>query len=780
MKKLFLLAVFLTPVLALAQAKPVYNIGVLLDKELEDFRPRFEQFKTEVKAVVGEGATIRFPESSVLVNNFDLDKAAQNYQTLLDNETDIIIALGVINGAVVVKQTEYPKPTILFGAINQDMNQIDFTNKTSGISNFTYLVNTESYVEDLKMFKELTDFKRLGVVVEAPLLQFLPFEETFTKATADLEASHQMIPYNTVSDITSRLDEVDALYIAGGFFLKEAEVKDLAQALAQRKIPSFTTNGIRQVNAGLMATAQADDNTDRFFRRLALTVDGYIGGTPLSEMPVLLDYESRLTINYNTAALVGIPIKFSLIGTTDFVGEFKNVLSEKQYNLLDVINQSLDNNLALQATRKDVLLSEQDLKSARTNYLPALTAAGGVTHNDPDLAAVSNGQSPEFQTAGNLSLEQVVYSEGANANISIQKHLLEAQKANLNAEQLNKVLESSNAYFTTLIVKANAQIIFQNLDLTRKNLAIAEENFNAGQSGKSDMLRFRSQLAQNTQSMIEALNQLEQSFIQLNQVMNNPLDFEIDVEEAQLGEGVFEEYNYGQLTEILDNPLLRESIITFLVEEAKNNSPELKQLDYNLAAIDRNIRFNKTGRYYPTVALSGQYINVFDRSGAGSEAPPPFQLIDNYYTVGLNLSVPILNRNQTNINLQTATIQKEQLDLNTANTELAIATNIRTNVLNLINQISNIELSKVSEETAKEALELTQLSYSKGAVNVIQLIDAQNNYLSAQLARNNAIYNFLLSAIQLERSMGYFFLLKTKEENAAFNQRFLQFNSTQE
>ena len=119
-----------------------------------------------------------------------------------------------------------------------------------------------------------------------------------------------------------------------------------------------------------------------------------------------------------------------------------------------------------------------------------------------------------------------------------------------------------------------------------------------------------------------------------------------------------------------------------------------------------------------------------------------------------------------------------ELNINVENTELAISANVRNGVLNLVNEISNIELSKVSEETAKEALELTQTSYSNGAVTIIQLIDAQNNYLNAQLDRANAIYNYLINALQLERFLGYYFLLNSKENNDAFTQRFLEFLNT--
>ena len=215
--------------------------------------------------------------------------------------------------------------------------------------------------------------------------------------------------------------------------------------------------------------------------------------------------------------------------------------------------------------------------------------------------------------------------------------------------------------------------------------------------------------------------------------------------------------------------------IDFLIEESYKNAPELKSLDYNLEATERNIRLNGYGRFLPTLALQGQYSSTFSRSGAGSTAPQGSSLVDNSYNAGLSLSIPIINQNLSNINRQTSRIQKEQLEINKSNVELGIEVNIRNAVFNLINQMSNIQLSKISEETAQEALELTQASYTNGAVNIVQLLDAQNNYLNAQLARANATYNYLINSLQLERFLGYYFLLNTEEKNNEFRQRFFEY-----
>ena len=194
------------------------------------------------------------------------------------------------------------------------------------------------------------------------------------------------------------------------------------------------------------------------------------------------------------------------------------------------------------------------------------------------------------------------------------------------------------------------------------------------------------------------------------------------------------------------------------------NAPELKSLDYNLKATERSERLYGSGRFLPTVALQGQYNYTFSASGAGSTAPPLFQpLPDGYYNVGLSISLPLFNQNRQNLNKQIASIQKEQLNTTIDDLRLTIEKNINDAVLQLINQITNIELSRVFEETAEEALDLTQTAY------------AQNNFLQAQLASSNATYNYLLSSMRLERYLGNFFLLQTEDERAEFIRRFLEY-----
>lgn len=766
------------PLLSYGQAKEDYAIGMLLDFRSAELEPMMEALRQEIVAVVGEDATIRFPENSVLVNNFDAALAETNYQTLLANETDLIIAFGPINNIIISGQTTHAKPTILFGSVNQDIVAIDTAQTTSGIDNFTYLISWQSYARDLETFKTLYDFEQVGVIVEGPSELAQSLRTTLDQTFADLGASYTLIPYTSPASLTAVVDQIDAVYLAEGFSIPVAERVQLAQILIDNRLPSFTATPREDVERGWMATNQSDENIDQFFRRIALSVEAVVNGQNLATLPIFIDFNERLTLNFNTAQLVDVPLKYSMIATTDLVADFNTIYAERTYSLVDVIQGVLDANLSLASSRKDVALAEQDVKTARSNYLPSLTASGTGTYIDPDLAEASNGQNPEYSTSGNVTLTQTLFSEGANANITIQNNLLQAQRANFESAELDAILDGANAYFNVLILKANLQIRKQNLEVTRRNLNIAEQNFEAGQSGQADVLRFRSEMAQNMQALVEAINQLESGFHVLNLVLNNPIERRINVEGAAIAEGVFEDYNYEQLEIWLDDSSQREVFIDFLVDVALENAPELDVLDYNLEVTRRTIQLNGPRRFIPTVAAQAQYNRTFDQWGTG--ALPSDVILKDNYNVGLSLSIPIFDGNREHINRQTAQIQQEQLAINRENTMQALERNVRDAVLDLINQIANIQLSQVSEDAAAQSLALTETAYSNGAVTIVQLIDAQTNHLQAQLARATANYNYLLSALLLERTIGYYFLLHTPAENDAFIQRFADYQQARQ
>ena len=752
---------------ALAQQKKEIEIGILGDHFTPETDKLIVLIKNEIRAVVGEDATVNFPQSFMLESNFNPDKAAANYDQLVNQGCDIILVFGIVDYVVLSRKADFPVPTVVFGGAPDDFSD----SAPSKTRNLALLSDTHTIGEDLQALKRIYEFPSIAIAMEKAFVANFEVESILSKELGNIP--HRVIWFNNADDIISGLGDEEALYLAGGFLLNDEEIGRLSDELIYRKIPSFTSTGVADVEIGLLATNQPPTTVSQLFRRIALTVEAIVNGTPPSELSSDFDRQSELSINIETAAKLGIQLRYSQIAETNIIGDISNFKVDKTYNLREIMLESIDKNLGLLSSQKSVELAEQELKTAKSNYLPNVTASGSGSYVDPALAEVSNGQNPEISTMGTITVSQTIYSAAASANINIQRELQAAQNENYNTDKLDAIFNAANAYFNILLVKSNLQINERNLDVTERNLELAQQRFEAGEAGKSDVLRFKSQRAQNTQSLIEVTNQLTQTVISLNQLLNYPLDRKVNVEDPKLGVGLFERYNYDQIIELLDNPVTAKPFIDFLVLEAKANAPEIKSLNYNLNATNLSYKLAQRGRFLPTVALQGQYVRNISRNGAGSEFPMGFPAIPNgYYTAGVNVSIPIFQQNQQNINQQTAQIQIDQLGLNSQNLNLSIEQGVNNAVLQLVNQIANIELSKVSEEAAKESLELTQESYAQGAVNRVQLIDAQDNYFQAQLANVTAVYSYLLSVLQLERTIGMYFLLNTPEENDAFTEKF--------
>ena len=767
MKRIFVF--FFALILQLSFSQTI-EIGLLTDRDTPEVQPLLEQLKTEIRAVLGQDKTVSFKK--VLSNNYNLETAKANYQSLVNSDADIILSFGVVDNIVLSQQEKYTKPVIVFGSINSDFINLPPEQKTSGINNITYIIAPLSYKKDLDAFKTIFDYKKIGIIMDDYLLETLPLASVFDPYFENENKQYKIIPLSKEGIRDADMDGIDAVYVTGGFNLNESDFSQIARKINSKQLPSFSASRIRDVKLGILATNQPQTNIDQFFRRIALNVEAISSGINASELPLLLEYKQKLTINYDTAKLIGFPLRYAMLGSVDFIGGDRKRFNVNSISILDIIEDVLEQNLSLASSKKGVELSSQDVKTAKSGYLPNLTAGANAFYLDPKVAEISNGANPEFSTSGNIILEQLIYSESASANIDIQKELFNAQQEVYNTNELDALLNASVAYFNALVLKTNTGIQNQNLQLTRRNLEIAVQNYEGGESGKSDVLRFRSQLAQNTQNLIDADNQLKQGYYTINQLMNQPISKEIDIDDAELSEGVFKNYKYEDFYTILDNPKLRPYLLEFLVEEAKKNAPELKNISYNLNANERTYKLNDWGRFIPTVALQGQYNLALSQSGVGSTLPSGIPVApDGTYNVGLNLSLPIFNQNQRNINRQTAVIQADQLTYEKENIELSIEKNVNDIILDLTGQIANIEISKVAESTAKESLELTQNAYKEGAVPVIQLIDAQTNYLQAQLGRATATYNYLLISMQLERAIGYFFLVHTESENQEFIQR---------
>ncbi len=758
-----------------ARDQDPFEVGILADQPPAAVSTLFERMRSEVIAVVGPAAKIRMDEEDIVSNGYDPALAEAHYLTMLEGGTDLIIAFGAVNASVVAGRDSYPKPTILFGGVNRDLLDLPAPGATSGVPNFTYLVSPGSYRDDLRTLKSLCGFKRVGVVTPPGPIDALKLREQLPPLMRELDVDYEIVPYTSPSSVVPALDGVDAVYLLESFLIPEAEIRSLAEVLVNRGIPSFSGERRLDVELGLMATNRPRDSLDTFFRRLALLVEAVIDGEDLSAQPVAFDRHDALTMNFQTARAVGVPIRYSMITSTEFVGELVNPLAERTYSLRELVAEALAANPALESRRRNVRIAEQERRGAWSAYLPNLEASLTQSVVDRELAAAGAGN-PQYSTDGRVSVKQTLLSPDAISGISIQNSLLAAERELVRGAEWDLVVEAANIYLNTLILKASLEIRGENLDVSKRNLEIARQSFEAGQTGRGDVLRLESESAQDMQEVVAAIAALQQAYHTINATVNAPVDREIDVVDIALEDGAFSDRNFESLRTTLDDPSLREPFEDWATLEAMANSPELIALDRNIDAAGRDAGRNGLQRFIPTIAAGLDVTRNLDVSGVG--APPAGTGLSEYFTLGIVASVPLFDSNRRRIERQTSLLRGEQLRLERVSAAQSIETSVRNLVQDLTRESANIELSDISERTAAEALELTQAAYASGAVTLVELIDAQRNLLSARLGRASATYTFLATAVGLQRLIGDLAVLGSPEQREAHIQRFLDYLET--
>ena len=82
-----------------------------------------------------------------------------------------------------------------------------------------------------------------------------------------------------------------------------------------------------------------------------------------------------------------------------------------------------------------------------------------------------------------------------------------------------------------------------------------------------------------------------------------------------------------------------------------------------------------------------------------------------------------------------------------------------------------IRLSLDAVEASQSNLKLVTDAYVRGIKSIIDLIDAQNSSLVADQQAANAVYNFLIDLMAVQRSVGHFFLFFPEEKLDAWMER---------
>ncbi len=209
-----------------------------------------------------------------------------------------------------------------------------------------------------------------------------------------------------------------------------------------------------------------------------------------------------------------------------------------------------------------------------------------------------------------------------------------------------------------------------------------------------------------------------------------------------------------------------------MASEASEASPEIKRLDASIRASEREYSAAKRSFFLPDIGIQGG-ITAFDRRGVGSEPIPGIN--DTDWFAAVTGTIPIFQGAGRIARLDRTKRQVEELEYQRESVKQRVEQRIRSSLEAANASFLGIELSRAQSRAAAQNYDLVKDSYAAGMVGILDLLDAQNQFLVAQLGEANAVYTYLNDLMLVQRATGRFDFFRSSEERNDFLLRLDQF-----
>jgi cobalt-zinc-cadmium efflux system outer membrane protein len=388
--------------------------------------------------------------------------------------------------------------------------------------------------------------------------------------------------------------------------------------------------------------------------------------------------------------------------------------------LEQAIDMALKHNHNLQAARTQIQQNQAAEVTAnlRPNptfftdweYLPAFNRPQGQT-----IAEYLQGS-----TEGDMGLSYLIERGNKRA------HRLEAARS---ATAVTRAQVTDNERGTAFQVGAlfvNAQLAQSTLELAQKDLKsfqetvdISEVQFKDGGMSENDYLKIKLQLVQFETDVQQALLSKAQSLSDLRQ--------QLGYESVPRDYDVVGDFEYQPLLVSLDE----------LQAKALQNRPDLRAAVLGVDAANSQYALAKAnGKQDPTVSANYSHVNGISAA-----------------TWSFSIPLAIFDRNQGNIAQTRIAIRQAEEQRKAANGQVLTDVKDAYEGLQESAQIAQLFRSTYLD-VAQKSRDISEYAYRRGALALLDFLDAERTYRATQLAYRQAVAAYLTSLEQLRQAVG--------------------------
>jgi len=414
---------------------------------------------------------------------------------------------------------------------------------------------------------------------------------------------------------------------------------------------------------------------------------------------------------------------------------FACTMASAQYTLQQCIDSALRHSIPVQQSALDMERQRVTWNSAKAAVLPVVGVE--ISHG------INSGRSidPFSNTYVNQTVNRAGYGVGADLllfnggsrrnAIRQQATSYEASRMDWKATRGNLVLTVILSYLQVLRDEDAVVLARQQIQTSAAMVERLEVMNKQGAIRPSDLSDLRGQLFGDRVTLSDALNRLNLSKLLLLQQMNQPFDSTIRLSRAEL-----------DLTDSSMDKSREQIFADALQYFAPVAASELRtrSAEWSWKAA--------RGQLFPTLVL-GTGINTnyssLARDASQNKISYSGQLKNNRFsTVGLGLSIPILNGNTARNRIRLARLQIDANKLDEENVKRNLQQWINEAYLNMTNAQQRMQLLAEQAQAFNESFRAAEVRFQSGVGTSVDYLYARERMDRANVNWNNARYELAL------------------------------------
>lgn len=390
-------------------------------------------------------------------------------------------------------------------------------------------------------------------------------------------------------------------------------------------------------------------------------------------------------------------------------------------------------NPGLQAARAELRATDETVNQALSNWRPnvEVNADGGLAR--VDSLSSSNSESSLSRSRGlrrprsvGLGVSQNIYRGGRTAAETEQREYeVLAQRGILADVEQDVLLDAATAFMDVFRDQAVVRLTRNNERVLDRQLEATRDRFSVGEVTRTDVSQAEARLARAKSDRIQAEGDLENSRTRFERVVGMPAG------ELKRPDKEFE---------------LPATMEEAIATSSKEN-PNVVAAQYLEQAAIKNVR-KVQGELLPTVTLDGELEKSADDSGRGSERESA--------AIIANLRIPLYQRGAVSSRVRQAEQQAGQRRLEFDDQQRAAIEAARSAWERLSTARARSEAFRIEIRSNEIALEGVRQEANVGSRTVLDVLDAEQELLDAQVSLVRAERDEFVAAAELAAALGRF------------------------